>query len=233
MEQMRKIEIFRHEAGYRLPGVLYSFNIADLKHRNAHLGFKAGDKDIQDLDRLLTAMASDSVLVARTHANRWLMLVSREEKKDPVQDVLDRYRKTESFSAGWEIKAFKSGQEKVCRETVSAEIKRAVRCLYVPVRTRADLADAIEQIDEQDYALPVNRPLALSEISTLIRENWPCVCQYPEHTPECPYCGGKDFAWEDGDDFLFTGDGACTGCGAKIAICSISQAVGMSTPVYA
>jgi hypothetical protein len=79
MEQIRKIDIFQQEAGFRLPGVLYSFNIADLKRRNAHLGFRTGDKDIEELDRLLTATQSDAVLMARTQSNRWLMLTQQNE----------------------------------------------------------------------------------------------------------------------------------------------------------
>jgi hypothetical protein len=42
MEQIMKIETFRQEAGFRLPGVLYGFNIADLKRRNAYLGLRTG-----------------------------------------------------------------------------------------------------------------------------------------------------------------------------------------------
>jgi hypothetical protein len=99
MEQIRKIATFRQEAGFRLPGVLYSLNIADLKRRNAHLGLRTGDEDIEELDRLMTAMQSDAVLVARTQSNRWLML-TRENENDRVQAVLDRYKKTEVFSAG-------------------------------------------------------------------------------------------------------------------------------------
>jgi hypothetical protein len=232
MDQIRKIEIFRQEAGHRLPGFLYSFNIADLKRRNAHLGFRTGDKDIEELDRLLKEMESDCVLVARTQSNRWLML-SRRDERDRVQAVLDHYKKTEVFSAGWEIKAFKSGQEKTCRESVSAEIKRAVRCLYTPVKSRADLADAIEQLDEDDYGLPVNQPLALSEVSSMARENWPCVSQHPEHSPECPFCGGREFTWEDGGDSVYFGDGTCEGCGARISISDISQASGMSSLSFA
>jgi GGDEF domain-containing protein len=232
MEQIRKIESFRQEAGFRLPGVLYGFNIADLKRRNAYLGWRTGDEDIKELDRLLTAMQSDAVLVARTQSNRWLML-TQENENDRVQAVLDRYKKTELFSAGWEIRAFKSGQQKICRESVSAQIKRAVRCLYTPIKTRADLSAAIQQINEGDYALPVNRPLALSEISTAMQENRDCLFQCPEHSPECPYCGEQDFAWEDDNEVLLRADGTCTGCGAKISICDISQALGMSSLSYA
>jgi hypothetical protein len=215
------------EADFRLPGVLYSFNIADLKRRNAHLGFRTGDKDIEELDRLLTATQSDAVLMARTQSNRWLMLTQQNENAR-VQAVLDRYKKTELFSAGWEIRALKSGQEKICRESVSAEIKRAVRCLYAPVKTRAALSEAIQQIDEGDHVLPVNRPLALSEISAAMRENGDCVFQYPEHSPECPYCGGWAFTWKDSNDCVLQTDGTCTGCGAKISVRDISQVLGTS-----
>ena len=222
MDQIRKIDIFRQEASQHLPGFLYSFNIADLKRRNSHLGHFAGDDVIVELDELLTRMAPRSALVARTHGDRWHMLTSRDET-DHIRTILKRYMREEPFSAGWEMRATKDGERKTIRKAVATTLRLAVRCLYAKVETAAELDSAIKQMGVNDYGLPVNRPIALSDIGTMKRKNWSCVARYPDEDPSCPFCGGAAFNWKDGDDTIYSGDGTCKGCGAEVSLIDMSR----------
>jgi GGDEF domain-containing protein len=221
MDQIRKIDIFIQEASLRLPGVLYSFNIADLKRRNGHLGHLTGDEDIQDLDEMLVRLAPPSALVARTHGDRWHMLTAREETAK-IQAILDAYARDEAFSAGWEMRGLKDGVRKTLRKTVATTMRRAVRCLSVKADTPDALKAAIGEIGAKDYSLPVNRVLALSGIAAMTRESWRCVAKYPS-APVCPFCGGADMDWTDGDDSVYSGDGVCEGCGAEVSLADISR----------
>jgi hypothetical protein len=202
-----KVEAFEREACRYLPGFLYSFNIADLKRRNAHLGHLEGDRDIAELDRLLATEAPRTGLVARTHGQRWLM-ISREDATRRVRSMLDRYSRTDALVTGWSISA-KGGYEPGERRTetcvVPCEIERAVRCLYAEVATPEELSAAIVTIADNDYDLPVNEPVALDRISALPRTR----C---EGLPACPVCGRQNFEWHDGYDCIFSGDGRCKSC---------------------
>ena len=222
MGHERRILTFQREAARFLPGYLYCFNIADLKRRNGHLGHGAGDKDIEELDRLLRELASDAAIVERTDGQRWFLLSRRDETRR-VQVLLDRYKRTDRLSAGWRVDATRGGMRKSSRETVPTEISRAVRCLYAAVGTPAELGAAMTAIEHNDYSLPVNRPLLLLTVPALTRASWRCVGAYPRKEPACPFCQGRDFEWEDGDGAYHSGDGTCRGCGAGISIRDISD----------
>jgi GGDEF domain-containing protein len=215
---------FEHAAARCLPGFLYCFNIADLKSRNDHLGHLVGDKDIQELEHLLSELASDTGIVERIDGQRWLM-VSRRNENERVQALLDRYKRTERFSAGWRVDATRNGTKKVGRHTMPTEMRRAVRCLYDEVKSPAELTAAMTAIDDNDYSLSVNCPLHLSALPTLPRERWCCVAAYPDQTPACPFCQGRDFEWEGGDMSYYSGEGRCRGCGAEIDIRDASELV--------
>jgi GGDEF domain-containing protein len=222
MGQERRIVTFEQAAARCLPGLLYCFNIADLKRRNSHLGHLVGDKDIEELDRLLKELASDTAIVERIDGQRWLM-VSQRNENNRVQAILDRYKRTDRFSAGWQVEATRGGTEKVGRQTVPSEISRAVRCLYAEVKSPAELTAAITTIKDNDYNLPVNRPLLLSTLPKLARKSWHCVAAYPVQEPACPFCQERDFVWEGGDGSYYSGDGTCRTCGAEISIRDISD----------
>ncbi len=222
MRQEHRLSTFDQEAARCLPGFLYCFNIADLKRRNSHLGHLVGDRDIEKLDRLLKELASDTAIVERTDGQRWFMLARRNENSR-VQAILDRYKRTDRFSAGWQVEATRGGTEKNGRQTVPTEISRAVRCLYAEVKSPAELTAAMTTIKDNDYSLPVNRPLLLSTLPTLARKSWRCVAAYPEQEPACPFCQGRDFEWEGGDGSYYSGDGTCRACGAEISIRDISD----------
>ncbi|MGP0089121.1 MAG: diguanylate cyclase domain-containing protein [Xanthobacteraceae bacterium] len=215
---------FEHAAARCLPGFLYCFNIADLKSWNNHLGIRVGDQNIQELERLLHELASNSAIVERIAGQRWLM-VSRRNENDRVQALLDRYKRTERVSVGWRVDAALNGTKKVGRHTMPTELTRAVRCLYAEVKSSAELTAAMTAIEENDYDLPVNRPVPLSAIPTLPREKWCSVAAYPEQKPACPFCQGRDFKWEGGDMSYYSGEGRCRGCGAEIDIRDASEPI--------
>jgi len=215
---------FQDEAGVFLPGFLYSFNIADLKRRNSHLGFRRVDQDIEELNRMLNAMAG-CVLVKRVTAARWLM-VSRRNEDHRVQALLDGYRRTERITTGWMIEAIDSTAKKqrlAKRQTVLSEISRAVRCLRAEAETVAGLETAIREVAENDWNLPVNQVLPVAGIRAMAREPWLCVARYPAEVPSCPVCEGRDFDWRDGDSSIYSGNGKCRGCGADILITQIDE----------
>jgi len=218
-----RLEEFERQALSHLPGFVFSFNIADLKRRNIHLGHREGDHDIADLERLLGAMAGPDCLVARVTGNRWLM-VSRHDASERVHELLDRYKQSDRISTGWSISATRrSGESRMGRQLVTTEIGRAVRCLYADVGTAEDLARAIVRIEQDDHDLPVDRPVHLRDIAALFRTPWRCVSHYPAENPSCPYCAGHDFVWDDGDGSIYSGDGRCSGCGADISITQVDK----------
>lgn len=222
MGHERRILTFQREAARCLPGFLYCFNIADLKRRNDHLGHRVGDKDIEELDRLLREFASDTAIVERTDGQRWFLLSRRNETRR-VQAMLDRYKRTDRLCAGWQVDATRGGTQKSGRHTVPTEISRAVRCLCAQVGSPTELSAAMTTIEHSDYNLPVNRPLPLSTLATLPRASWRCVGAYPRQEPACPFCQGRDFEWEGGDGSYDPGDGTCRACGAQISIRDISD----------
>src|SRR5882672_3539951 len=206
------LEAFQRQAVSYLPGFVFSFNIADLKRRNTHLGHQTGDRDIAELERLLGELACADVLVARVCGQRWLM-ISRHNARERVQRVLDRYRRIDGISTGWSVAAaIPTGERRMDLQLVHAEIRRAIRCIYADVGTPDDLAAAIARIDANDHDLPVKQPIFLRDIPALPRTRWRCVSRAPAANPGCPFCAGQDFAWEDGDGSLYSGDGRCRGC---------------------
>lgn len=153
----------------------------------------------------------------RVGADRWFML-SRSNANDRVQALLDRYQRAEPFVSGWRISASRGGQERIAELPLSTVIRRAVRCLFTEVGSQTGLATAINALESNNWGLPINRLHPLSNISALPRARWLCVDQYPEQNPACPFCGGQQFKWIDGDDCVYSGDGSCKGCGAEISI---------------
>jgi hypothetical protein len=137
----------------------------------------------------------------------------------------DRYQRTDRFSAGWEVEGTRGGTEKIGRQIIPTEMRRAVRCLYAEVKSPAELTAAMTAIKNNDYRLPVNQPLLLRTLSGLARESWHCVAAYPEQQPDCPFCRGRDFKWEGGDDSYYSGYGTCRACGAEISIRDISDCI--------
>jgi GGDEF domain-containing protein len=221
LERAKPIDLFKLQADVLCPGFLYSFNIADFKRRNSHLTHIAGDADIAELDRALKALASKTAVAARTHGDRWHLFSHRDESVR-VQALLDDYNRSERIWTGWRIDGEKPGERALRERLVESEIRRAVRCLSAEVRTAEELSDAIAEIEKNDYQLPVDRIVPLADVPAMKREAWICVTQYPEPMPSCPFCDGRDFAWEDGDMSVYSGYGDCKACGAKIDIRQVS-----------
>jgi len=218
MQEMKRIDAFAREAQAHLPGFLYSFNIADLKRRNALLGYRTGDADIEEFSSALLGLASDTSFVARVTGERWL-LFSEDDADMRVRVLLEAYHKTQPATAGWQIAASRGGIQKTDSHGVTTTISRAVRCLYDEVHSPGDLALAMKEIAANDYSLPVDYPIALSEVAALERKRWSCVGEYPHEEPVCPFCAGHEFDWEDRDDDA--GYGTCQACDADISITSL------------
>ncbi len=221
-----RTEAFEQAARSFLPGWLFGFNIADLKRRNAHLGFRQGDRDIAELGRLLGALAGDDALVQRVSGDRWLM-IARHDMRPSVQSLLDRYRRSEPHATGWSISARRgdSPDVRICERVAATDVSRAVRCLFAEVATPADLAAALGQIAAHDHDVPVDRLVDLRDVARLAPTRWRCVSQYPVDDPVCPFCGGRSFDWHDGDGSVYSGDGQCRGCGAEISISQLDRSV--------
>ena len=220
LQEMKRGDAFAREAQAHLPGFLYSFNIADMKRRNGHLGFHQGDKDIVEFSEALCALASDTAIVARIAGDRWLMF-SEKREHGRVQALLDAYRKSEQITAGWQIEASRNGRQRSDSMGVTTTIARAVRCLYCDVHSPGDLAHAMKAIAENDHSLPVGRPIALVDVPAMARDRWSCVAEYPAERPICPFCAGHEFAWEGGDGDIDTGYGRCEACDADISITAL------------
>ena len=216
------LDAFVREASERLPGVLYSFNIADFKRRNVHLGYTLGDEDVAELNRLLADAGTKGAFGARTHGDRWFMLAPPDDRRT-AWSILERFTRSEPFLVGWEARATKDGVERTRRETVPALMMRVLRCLYAPVTTREELDAAVAGICKNDYSLPVVRPIALSEIPDFERRPWRCVSRYPETRPSCPFCGAREIDSLEGDDAIYGDEGTCKGCGARIVVREVSK----------
>jgi GGDEF domain-containing protein len=231
MERIKPTALFEHEAALLLPGFLYDFNIADFKRRNGHLGHSLGDADIAEFDGLIAAVARGNGTARRIGGDRWLML-SQANACDRIQDLLNHYQRAEPFVSGWRIWASRGGEERSAEAPLVTVIRRAVRCLYTEVASRAELAAAIAALEDNNWALPVNRSHPLTKLAALPRESWRCVDAYPEQDLACPFCGGRQFNWSDGDDRVYSGDGSCKSCGAEISIRDIndSRPLGWNLP---
>lgn len=217
MQQMKRGDAFARTAQAHLPGYLYSFNIADLKRRNSHLGPLVGDEDIRELEGTLHALTTPTAFSDRVSSGRWL-LFSQTDVLDRVLAVIDGFARNENTTAGWLIQAERDGVKKSDSLGVATTISRALRCIAAEVHSPADLAHAMTVIAANDHSLPVNRPVGLAEIPTLNRERWCCVGEYPDEGPACPFCSGRDFAWEHSDGHAYSGDGSCASCGARVSI---------------
>ena len=216
MQQIRRTTSLEQEAARLLPGFLYSFNIADLKRRNCHLGHRVCDAEIAEFDGLLAvAAARVDGAVQRVGGDRWLML-SRSKVHDCIEAVLAAYQRVEPFDSGRRIWAKRDGEERVAKPSLPTVIRRAVRCLYAEVADQTELPSAIAALEDNNWGLPVNCLNPLSKLSVLRRAPWRCVEKYPEQDPTCPFCGSWNFDFTDGDDC--SSDGRCAGCGAEISI---------------
>src|SRR5204863_7730654 len=58
-----------------------------------------------------------------------------------------------------------------------------------------------------------------------------CVERYPTRSPACPFCGGKEIDWTDGDSSIYGGDGTCKGCGAELSIRDLNEISRLGYPV--
>jgi GGDEF domain-containing protein len=214
MEQIKPIKLFELDAASLLPGFLYSFNIADFKRRNCHFGDAVGDAEIAEFDGLIVAAARPDGTARRVGGDRWLML-SRSNANERVRGVLDGYQRVEPFTSGWRVRATRDGEERIADMPLATVMRRAVRCLYTEVASQAALAPAIAALEENNRG-PVNIPYPLSQVSAQRRAPWQCVEQCPKYEPACPFCGGRQFEWIDGDDCV--SDGICKDCGAEITV---------------
>jgi hypothetical protein len=220
MEQIRPIKQFEHEAAPLLPGFLYHFNLADFKRRNSHLGHVVGDADIAEFEGLLAETAKIDGTARRIGGDRWLM-ASRANANDRVAAMIERYRRADPFICGWRITGKRGNEQRGDELPLATTIRRSVRCLCTEVADPPALAPAIAALEANNWSLPIDTPHHLSALSSLPRERWCCVDEYPEKNPACPFCGGQKFEWYDGDMDVYSGDGFCKGCRAEVSIHNI------------
>jgi hypothetical protein len=214
-------ENFQLQASSCLPGFLFSFDIADFKRRNIHLGYQRGDADIKEFDAALRALASDSGISARVKGDGWLFL-ARDNATARVQAFLERFSRTDPITTGWRIDAKRNGESKSNSSVVESTVTRAVRCLCSEVKNDDDVEAALKGFASRPHSLPVNQVVMLKDIPNTPRKPWACVSAYPKTGPDCPFCHGRDFEWEDGDSAVYSGSGTCKSCGAEIDIRQIS-----------
>lgn len=228
-ERTRPIDLFKAEAQARCPGFLYSFNIADLKRRNCHLGLAAGDRDIAELDLALKTLASPMTVVVRLSGQRWL-LFSTQDEAARIQGLLGSYKRKEKIWTGWHIDGERPGERAYREWQLEAEISRAIRCIRAVVKIADALEMVMAEIEKNDFNLPLNEIVRLEDISGMARTPWCCVSRYPERSPACPFCGSEEFAWEDGDMSVYSGYGSCKRCRATI---DIRQVEHLTPPAHA
>ncbi len=217
-----RMDAFVERASALLPGVLYSFNIADFKRRNAHLGHTEGDTVIAMLEQLFRDLTPPDACVSRVGGDRWLMFTRGGD--GAVAQILERFARTEPFVSGWEMRATKDSEQRTGRGTVVAELRLALRCLRAEVDSPEQLLVAIAGVTKSDYSLPVSRPITLA--AEMKHERWQSVSDYPDAGPVCPFCGEHRVNWTDGDGGIYSGDGKCVGCGASLSLHDVSARLG-------
>jgi len=86
-----------------------------------------------------------------------------------------------------------------------------------------DISGLIDRLLEHNDGFPPNTPFALSEVATMTKSRWHCVSDYPSESPFCPFCEGREFAWEDGGTGVSDASGKRQACGASVDIRGIER----------
>jgi len=219
---MKPLDEFKRDVPAYLPGMLVLFDLADAKRRNNHLGHLVVDDDIAEFDRLIQTSVGASGLAKRVAGDKWLAIY-QVGSLESVKALLIAYYRDQECLIGWRAAGQKEGVTKVVERTVRARIIRALRCLYSVATYSPDVNGLIEQLFEHNYSLPPNTPLSLSEAINTKKKPWACVTAYPSENPFCPFCEGRDFDWDDGDDSVYSGSGTCQNCGAEVDIRGIEH----------
>ena len=217
---MSSIDNFKQALASYLPGLLAHFDICQLQARNYHLGHNVGDKDIEDLERLIQESVGTDGLFVRVSGDEWLVFY-KNPTSELAKNVLRNFCKEEDVKSGWSLSAEKNGVAKRVVNTVPAKIRRAARCLYSLVGPESDCSALIDQLIANNERLPVTEPVSLDSISKIQREHWACISSEPAENPlsrGCLFCGGKELSIEGASD---PGDYTCKKCGAFISVCSI------------
>lgn len=199
-----------------LPGYLAIFNFADAKRRNIHLGFQKVDEEIAEFSRLLDRAVGNTGYSMRVEGSKWLGFFATNPLES-MQKLLHEFYQEQKILVGWKSIGRKDGIQKSQVVTIDAKIYRAMHCVYTYIERIEDFEFIVEEFRNNDYGLPVNIPHKLEDIIGSPRSRWQCVSQYPSESPNCPFCQGNSFDWQDGDDSVYGGDGFCNTCGAEVS----------------
>ena len=104
-----------------------------------------------------------------------------------------------------------------------SSITLAMRCLYGSVSSDHDIRAMAAVLVDRNHGFEPSDAISIEELSGLQLSGWQCVSTYPESEPCCPFCRGRDFAWEDGDMSVYSGDGKCRSCNADISIHGVEE----------
>lgn len=209
------LDNFQETIGSKLPGVVAVLNLADFKRRNNHLGWKVGDDDIEELERLLSETLTDKCFYRRFAGDGWIVFLP-EDSIYFVEKVIAALQQTQEISLGWQCIAVKNGETRTEVEKTRTLIHRAVRCVWSNVSNLNDIPRTVDELTQKVGLGEINK---LNHIDELIYDGaprWKCVDRYPDKIMYCPFCKGVNFRWEDGDMSVYGSSGECSGCGAGV-----------------
>ena len=219
MVQNGSITAFKNLFADNLPGLLVLCNLAGSQSRNCHLGHQIVDNDIEEFDRLIRSWASVDGVAMRVKGQEWLAI----SKSDicSLSETLSQYRKQQEIEVGWRSIGRKDGLTKINESSIKVTITRAARCLYTVAKVDDDQR-LIDELFNNCYGFPPDKPIELSAILNSERLTWRSVSRYPSESPySCLFCFGDKFDWYDGDSSVYSGTGICKKCGAEIDITAI------------
>lgn len=200
-------------------GVIAIFNIADFKRRNSFLGHEHGDKDIAEFDAILSNNILLNEIGMRVGGDIWAVFLS----KDPltvITEIIGKYYQTIPVLAGWQCLAIStSGKELESKSIKPTRLERALRCVYLTINSKNDAIGYLDSLYNVSHLSQVNKPLNFAEVNEQdlnLREEWQCL-QHDVEKYSCPFCQSSEFNINEGGWGVFSGDGSCKICGAKVS----------------
>ena len=200
------------------PSTLVWCDLADFKRRNAHLGHELGDRDIEAFDRGVSRACEQrgASVGARVGGNQWLLLCSEPDAL--VAEIAASYCRSDPYKAGWRCVGMGMGRSKVIEQTVQTVIVRSCRFVGLSVAAEGELQAGAELLERDGWGTEPGVYTAWSEDMPRDFAGWECVRRYPTSYPYCPFCGGVDFDWIDGDSGVYSAEGTCRACRAEVEI---------------
>lgn len=199
----------------KLPGCLAVFDFADFKRRNCHLGYLAGDKDIEEFESVLNSILSGTDPRLRIAGDKWAVFTS-ENNLGKINTIIDSFVRSEQVKVGWICKGSLNGRTQQNTTTITSTLSRSVRCAYLRVVHPESLAADIEKLTDYTGGCEVNVPQPFSTETTDQPNRWTCIT-YPSDKRACIFCGHDQFEYL-GDPFgpILSMECTCKRCGAHL-----------------